>query len=51
MGGLGIILSDVFSGSAIGFFAAQAIVALHKKDINLGVTPVMDGRVRGLALS
>lgn len=43
--------SDVFFGSAIGFFTAKAIVALHKKDINLAVIPVIDGQLRGLAIS
>jgi len=43
--------SDVFLGSAIGFFTAKAIVALHKKNANLAVIPVNDGHVRGLAIS
>lgn len=43
--------SDVFFGSAIGFFTAKAIVALHKKGSNLTVTPLIDGQLRGLAIS
>jgi membrane-associated phospholipid phosphatase len=42
--------SDVFIGSAIGFFTAKAIVALHKKDIDLAVMPVIEDQFRGLAL-
>ena len=42
--------SDVFLGSAIGFFTAKAIVALHKKDIDLVVMPVIEDQFRGLAL-
>jgi len=43
--------SDVFVGSAFGFFTAKAIVALHKKKANLAVIPVNDGHVRWLAIS
>jgi len=43
--------SDVFLGSAIGFFTAKAIIALHKKDINLAVTPLIQGPIRGVAIS
>ncbi len=43
--------SDVFVGSAIGFFTAKAIVALHKKSPNIVIIPVIDGPVRGLGLS
>ena len=42
--------SDVFLGSAIGFFTAKAILALHKKNSKIAVIPVIDGRVRGVAL-
>jgi membrane-associated phospholipid phosphatase len=43
--------SDVFFGSAIGFFTAKAIFTLHKKNANIAVIPVNDGHVRGLAIS
>jgi len=43
--------SDVFLGSAIGFFTAKAILTLHKKNANIAVIPVNDGRVRGLTIS
>ena len=43
--------SDVFLGSAIGFFTAKAILTLHKKNANISVIPVNDGRVRGLTIS
>ncbi len=43
--------SDVFVGSAIGFFMAKAIVALHKKYRNIAVTPVAEGHTRGVVLS
>jgi membrane-associated phospholipid phosphatase len=43
--------SDVFFGSAIGFFTSKAIVGLHKKNPNIVIMPVIDGQVRGLALS
>ncbi len=43
--------SDVFFGSAIGFFTAKAIVGLHKNNPNIVIMPVIDGQVRGLALS
>jgi membrane-associated phospholipid phosphatase len=43
--------SDVFLGSAIGFFTAKAIVTLHKKNANIAIIPVHDDHVRGLAIS
>lgn len=43
--------SDVFLGSAIGFFTAKAIVALHKKNGNISVMPVIDGQLRAVAIS
>ena len=43
--------SDVFVGSAIGFFTTKAILALHKKSVNIAVIPVSDGQVRGLVIS
>jgi len=43
--------SDVFLGSAIGFFNAKAIVALHKKKGNIAVIPVIEGQARGVVLS
>ncbi len=43
--------SDVFLGSAIGYFTAKAILTLHKKNANIAVIPVNDGHVRGLAIS
>ena len=43
--------SDVFVGSAIGFFTAKAIVALHKKNANIAVIPLIEGQARGVALS
>lgn len=44
--------SDVFFGSAVGYFTAKAIVGLHKnkKDINLTVIPVTDGRDTALTV-
>ena len=42
---------DAFSGSAIGFFSAKAIVALHKKGFKFSVIPVIDNPLSGLALS
>jgi membrane-associated phospholipid phosphatase len=43
--------SDVFFGSAVGFFTAKAIVGLHKNNPNIVIMPVIDGQARGLALS
>jgi membrane-associated phospholipid phosphatase len=43
--------SDVFFGSAIGFFTAKAIVVLHKKGVNIAVIPVIDGQLRALLIS
>lgn len=43
--------SDVFFGSAVGFFTAKAIVALHKKDINISVIPVIDNQLKALTIS
>ena len=43
--------SDVFLGSAIGYFTAKAILTLHKINANITVIPVNDGHVRGLAVS
>lgn len=42
--------SDVFFGSAVGFFTAKAILALHKKDIKIAVIPVMENQLRALAI-
>jgi membrane-associated phospholipid phosphatase len=44
--------SDVFFGSAVGYFTAKAIVGLHrnKKDIDLTVIPVTDGRDTALTV-
>jgi membrane-associated phospholipid phosphatase len=43
--------SDVFLGSAIGYFTAQAIMRLHKKrEQKVGFIPIIDDHVRGLAL-
>jgi membrane-associated phospholipid phosphatase len=43
--------SDVFFGSAVGFFTAKAIVALHKKKANIAIIPVTDGQIKALAIS
>ncbi len=44
--------SDVFFGSALGYFTAKAIVGLHKskKDINLTVIPITDGKDTALTV-
>jgi membrane-associated phospholipid phosphatase len=42
--------SDVFVGSAIGFFTAKAIVGLYKRNSKIVIMPVIDGQVRGLTL-
>jgi membrane-associated phospholipid phosphatase len=43
--------SDVFVGSAIGYFTAKTIVALHKKNSRFQVVPLTDGQHNGLAIS
>lgn len=44
--------SDVFFGSAVGFFTAKAIVVLHKeKEDVVAIYPVIDAQVRALAIS
>jgi membrane-associated phospholipid phosphatase len=43
--------SDVFAGSAIGYFTAKTIVRLHKKGSKFAVTPMMTGQGLGLVIS
>jgi hypothetical protein len=45
--------SDVFLGSAIGYFTAKAILALHKENKvkNITLLPSFDGKEGRLALS
>ncbi|UCD84567.1 MAG: phosphatase PAP2 family protein [Deltaproteobacteria bacterium] len=44
--------SDVFFGSALGYFTAKAVVRLHssKKDIDLTIIPVTDGKDTALTV-
>jgi membrane-associated phospholipid phosphatase len=43
--------SDVFAGSAIGYFTAKTIVKLHKKGSKFAVAPAMTGQGLGLVIS
>jgi membrane-associated phospholipid phosphatase len=43
--------SDVFAGSAIGYFTAKTIVKLHKKGSRFAVAPAMTGQGLGLVIS
>ncbi len=43
--------SDAFLGSAIGYFTAKAVMALHQKKSNVQITPMMGGKSQGLAIS
>ncbi len=43
--------SDVFVGSAIGYFTGKAIVASHSKQSNLSFEPLIDGKGRGVLIS
>ncbi len=43
--------SDVFVGSAIGYYTGKAIVASHSKKSNVSFEPLIDGQVRGVLMS
>lgn len=43
--------SDVFIGSAIGYFTGKAVVASHSKQSSLSLVPLIDGKDKGLLLS
>jgi membrane-associated phospholipid phosphatase len=43
--------SDVFVGSAIGYFTGKAVVASHTKQSNLSFAPYMDGKDRGVLIT
>lgn len=43
--------SDVFVGSAIGYFTGKAVVASHSKQSNLSFAPLLDGENRGVQMS
>jgi hypothetical protein len=43
--------SDVFVGSALGYFTGKAIVASHSKQSNLSFTPLLDGKGAGVLIS
>jgi len=40
--------SDIFVGSAIGYFTGKAVVASHSKQSNLSFVPFIDGRNKGV---
>ncbi len=43
--------SDVFVGSAIGYFTGKAVVASHTKQSNLSFAPFMDGKDKGVLIT
>ena len=43
--------TDVFVGSAIGYFTGKAIVASHMKQSNLSFAPLVDGKERGVLIT
>ena len=43
--------SDIFVGSAIGYFTGKAVVASHTKQSNLSFSPLIDGQNRGVVMS
>lgn len=43
--------SDVFVGSAIGYFTGKAVVAAHSKQSNLCFEPLIDGKDKGVLMS
>lgn len=43
--------SDVFVGSALGYFTGKAVVASHAKQSNLTFEPLIDGRDKGFLIS
>jgi len=43
--------SDVFVGSALGYFTGKAVLASHAKQSNLSFAPLMDGKGRGVLIS
>jgi hypothetical protein len=43
--------SDVFIGSAIGYFTGKAVIASHSKQSNLSFMPLIDGKDRGVLMS
>ncbi|HUI44553.1 MAG TPA: phosphatase PAP2 family protein [Nitrospirota bacterium] len=43
--------SDVFVGSAIGYFTGKAVVASHTKQRNLSFAPYVDGKDKGVLMT